>query len=241
VVGRSESTVGPDPEARERAIEALTSAPLFAQLNVAGLEAIADISSIRWYRKGQPFFFEGDPGDRLFLLVEGAVKIFVTSRQGEEMVLVTLGPGETFGELAAIGGGVRSASAETLERSLILTLERPALMDLLQQWPQITQGVLESLSDVVRRLTGRTADFVFLDLYGRVAKLLLSLAEEVEDDPNLVVELHMTQSDLARMVGIARQSLNNALHELARRGYIELQGKRIVILDAERLRSRAGV
>lgn len=177
----------------------------------------------------------------MFLLVEGAVKIFVTSRQGEEMVLVTLGPGETFGELAAIGGGVRSASAETLERSLILTLNRPALMNLLQQWPEIMQGVLESLSDVVRRLTGRTADFVFLDLYGRVAKLLLSLAGEVKDEKNLVVELHMTQSDLARMVGVARQSFNNALHELAKRGYIELQGKRIVILDVERLRARAGV
>jgi CRP/FNR family transcriptional regulator, cyclic AMP receptor protein len=241
VVGRSDSTVGPDPEVRERAIEALTSAPLFARLDPSGLEAIADISASRWYRRGQPIFFEGDPGDRLFLLVEGAVKIFVTSRQGEEMVLVTLGPGETFGELAAIGGGVRSASAETLERSLILTLNRPALMNLLQQWPEIMQGVLESLSDVVRRLTGRTADFVFLDLYGRVAKLLLSLAGEVKEEQNVVVDLHMTQSDLARMVGVARQSFNNALHELARRGYIELQGKRIVLLDVERLRSRAGV
>lgn len=225
------------------AVSLLKRTRLFGGVPAEALRRVADRSQFRSYRKGEVIVREGDTGDVLFVVVEGLVKVFVTSPEGAEMLLVTLGPTETFGELAVVDGGERSASAEALDATNLLMLRRPALLALLAEHPDLTEGLLHSLGSLVRRLTDQTADLVFLDLHGRVAKLLLGLVEERGEmrDGVRVLDLHLTQSDLASMVGGSRQSVNQILRTFETLGYIEVDGRRMLVRRPDLLRRQAGL
>ncbi|MFN2488624.1 MAG: Crp/Fnr family transcriptional regulator [Actinomycetota bacterium] len=227
----------------EQAVALLSRTQLLADLDQETLARLADRAIERSYRKGQLVFHQGDLGNSLFVIVEGLVKVFVTSEEGDEMVLVTLRSPETFGELALIDGGERSASAETLEPTSLLSLTRGTLIDLMSRHPGLTETLLRSLGGVVRRLTEQASDLVFLDLHGRVAKLLLALAEERGErrGDETLLDLHMTQSDLAGMVGGSRQSVNQILRSFERRGYLEFHGRQVVVKRPEVLRRRASL
>ena len=221
----------------------LSRTRLFGGLDQDVLRSLGERTIERSYRRGQLIFSQGDLGESLYVLVDGVVKVFVTSDRGDEMVLTTLHPPEVFGELALIDGGTRSASAEALEPAVALVLTRPTLLELLAQHPSLTDSLLRSLGAVLRRLTEQTSDLVFLDLHGRVAKLLLNLASEQENEEGdvVVLDLHMTQSDLAGMVGGSRQSVNQILQYFQARSYIELDGRRVKLLRPDLLRRRAGL
>ncbi len=225
----------------EQAVALLGRTQLFSGLDEASLTRLAERSIERSYRKGQIVFHQGDPGESLFVVVEGLVKVFVTSEEGDEMVLVTLASPEIFGELSLIDGGSRSASAQTLERTSLLSLTRTTLVGIMRENPALSEALLHSLGGVVRRLTEQAADLVFLDLHGRVAKLLLALAEErgERSGDEVLLDLHMTQSDVAGMVGGSRQSVNQILRSFERRGYLEFHGRQVVIKRPELLRRRA--
>jgi CRP/FNR family transcriptional regulator, cyclic AMP receptor protein len=227
----------------EAAAGLLGSTDLFKNLDPPVLDQLARSVTFRNYRRGHLIFAQGEPGDSLFVISEGLVKVFVTSEEGEDMVLVTLRPPETFGELALIDGGLRSASAEAIEPTTTLTLSRGPLIELLQGHPNLAQALLSSLGGLVRRLTEQAADLVFLDLHGRVAKLLLTLAEERgrREGQEVLLDLQVTQSDLAAMVGGSRQSVNHILHAFQRRGYLEIEGRRIALKDLKALAKRAGL
>jgi CRP/FNR family transcriptional regulator, cyclic AMP receptor protein len=227
----------------EAAAGLLGSTDLFKNLDPPVLDQLARSVTFRNYRRGHLIFAQGEPGDSLFVISEGLVKVFVTSEEGEDMVLVTLRPPETFGELALIDGGLRSASAEALEPTTTLTLSRGTLIELLQRHPNLAQALLSSLGGLVRRLTEQAADLVFLDLHGRVAKLLLALAEERgrHEGEEVLLDLQVTQGDLAAMVGGSRQSVNHILHAFQRRGYLEIEGRRIALKDLRALAKRAGL
>jgi len=227
----------------EDAAALLARTGIFHTLERNKLQQLAQRAVERSYRKNQLVFHQGDLGDSLFVLVEGVVKVVVTSEEGDEMLLVTMRPPETFGELALIDGGPRSASAETLEPTTVLVLTRETLLQLLHDDPAITEGLLRSVGAVVRRLTEHAADLVFLDLPGRVAKLLLGLADErgAPTDRGIVLDLHMTQSDLAARVGGSRQSVNQILRQFESRGYLELQGRQVWLKNPELLRKRAAL
>ncbi|CAN5550844.1 cAMP-activated global transcriptional regulator CRP [soil metagenome] len=227
----------------EAAAGLLGSTDLFKNLDPPVLDQLARSVTFRNYRRGHLIFAQGEPGDSLFVISEGLVKVFVTSEEGEDMVLVTLRPPETFGELALIDGGLRSASAEALEPTTTLTLSRGTLIELLQRHPNLAQALLSSLGGLVRRLTEQAADLVFLDLHGRVAKLLLTLAEERgrHEGLEVLLDLQVTQGDLAAMVGGSRQSVKHILHAFQRRGYLEVEGRRIALKDLTALAKRAGL
>jgi CRP/FNR family transcriptional regulator, cyclic AMP receptor protein len=227
----------------EAAAGLLGSTDLFKNLDPPVLDQLARSVTFRNYRRGHLIFAQGEPGDSLFVISEGLVKVFVTSEEGEDMVLVTLRPPETFGELALIDGGLRSASAEAVEPTTALILSRGTLIELLQGHPTLAQALLSSLGGLVRRLTEQAADLVFLDLHGRVAKLLLTLAEERgrREGQEVLLDLQVTQSDLAAMVGGSRQSVNHILHAFQRRGYLEIEGRRIALKDLKALAKRAGL
>jgi CRP/FNR family cyclic AMP-dependent transcriptional regulator len=227
----------------EHAATLLAKTDLFENLDDAARRALAEVSVDRSYKKGHLIFHQGDLGEALFVVVEGHVKVFVTSEDGDEMVLVTLGPSDVFGELAIVDGGPRSASAEALEPTKVIALTRTVLLDLLRRHPQSTDALLRSLGSLVRRLTEQASDLVFLDLYGRVAKLLLGFAERSapHDNGEVALDLHVTQTDLAAMVGGSRQSVNQILHAFERRGYLELKGRKIVLRRPDELRRRAGL
>ena len=227
----------------ETAAGLLGATDLFKDLDPLVLEQLGRSVTIRNYRRGHLIFSQGEPGDSLFVIAEGLVKVFVTSEEGEDMVLVTLRSPETFGELALIDGGLRSASAEALEPTSALTLSRSTLIELLQSHPALAQALLASLGGLVRRLTEQAADLVFLDLHGRVAKLLLLLAEERgrRENQEILLDLQVTQGDLAAMVGGSRQSVNHILQAFQRRGYLEIKGRRIALKDLQALAKRAGL
>jgi CRP/FNR family transcriptional regulator, cyclic AMP receptor protein len=227
----------------DAAVALLRQARLFADLREETLRTLADRSVERSFPRHGRLFYQGDPGSGLFVVASGLVKVVVTSEDGEEMVLVTLGPGEALGELSIVDGGPRSASAEALEPTVALIITRPVLLELATRDRALTEALLQALGGLLRRLTEQASDLVFLDLPGRMAKLLAGLAAErgTETPEGIELDANLTQSDLAGMVGASRQSVNQILQGFARRGYLQVQGRRIVVHRLDLLRRRAGL
>jgi CRP/FNR family cyclic AMP-dependent transcriptional regulator len=185
--------------------------------------------------KGQMVFWQDDPGESMFVLLEGSVKLIVCSRDGELMELHRHDAPATFGELALLDGGPRSASAEAVERSTLLVVTRAEVLRLLRAEEQVAEALLRSLGAIVRRTTRQISDLAFLSLQGRVAAKLLDLTE-----PGGARTRRVTQVELATMVGGARQTVNQALRSLESRGYIRADGRVFEILDRDQLRRLAG-
>ncbi|MEA2485308.1 MAG: family transcriptional regulator, cyclic receptor protein [Actinomycetota bacterium] len=221
----------------------LAATRLFGELDPAALSSLAERAVERTYKKGQLLVYQGDSGDSLFVIIEGLVKVMVTSEEGEEMVLVTLRPSDTFGELSLVDGGPRSASAEAVEPTRVLIITRAILLELLGDHPSLTDSLLRSLGSLARRLTEQAADLVFLDIHGRMAKLLLSMADQrgKQTESGVVLDLNLTQADLAAMVGGSRQSVNQTLRSFESRGYLEIEGRSITLRKPDELRRRAGL
>jgi CRP-like cAMP-binding protein len=224
------------------AIRLLRETAMFAGIDDAAAGQLGSRLVRRTYRRGQPLFHQGDPGDALYVLVDGSVAVVVSSENGDRMVLTTLHAPDVLGEIALLDGGVRSASAEAVEETAALVLSRATFLDLMREHPTLVDQLLRALGGLVRRLSEQASDFVFLDLPGRVAKVLLRLAEdsgpEVEGVP---VEVAVTQGRLAEMAGGSRQSVNQILQTFQQRGLLELQGRRVLICRPDQLRRRAGI
>jgi CRP/FNR family cyclic AMP-dependent transcriptional regulator len=219
-------------------VEILRSATIFADLPDDVLARLAAHCVRRSYRRNQYLWYQGDDGAHLVVVASGLVKVVLSSPQGGEVVLTTLGPGEISGELAVLDGSPRSASVVAAEPTTVVMLSRATVLELLNRYPSVLDAVLRALGDLIRRLTEQAGDFVFLDLGGRVAKLLLHLAE-AHGAGSTVLDLGLTQSDLAAMVGATRPAVNRVLQQLAARGVIKVDGQRIVLLNVAELRRRA--
>jgi CRP/FNR family cyclic AMP-dependent transcriptional regulator len=211
----------------------LARTELFSGIDEATRRRIAEHVAERVVEPGQCVFTQDEPGDRMYVLAEGAVKLFVSSRDGGIVELVRHRPPATFGEVALLDGGPRTASAEAVERSTLLVVTRPELLRLLRTEDQVAEALLRILGTIVRRTTRQVTDLVFLDLRGRVARQLLALA----GDGNAWTSV--TQAELASMVSGARQTVNQALRSLESGGYIRASGRSFEILDRERLEDLA--
>ncbi len=222
--------------------ELLAETDLFGVLDPATLEEMATRTLVRVVEKGQTIFVQDEPGDRMFVIAEGAVKLVVRSAQGEVVELVRHWRPATFGEVALLDGGTRSATAEAVERATLVVVTRDELIHLLRSDPQVVDRVLEALGGLIRRADQQATELVFLDLPGRLARRLLELAETPGDGPKgpRLRTRRVTQTELANMVGGSRQSVNIALRSLERRGFIRLVGWSIELLDPVELRRRAG-
>ncbi|MGQ0843656.1 MAG: Crp/Fnr family transcriptional regulator [Sporichthyaceae bacterium] len=224
----------------ERVAELLGRTEPFAALDGRPLLALAEVASVRTYKRGQYVFGQEDPGDAMFVLVSGSVKVLVNSPDGAEVLFCTLGEGEVFGELSFLDGRPRSASVLTVEATQAIALTRAALDSVLDTQPAIARALLVYLTEMVRRLSEQAADLVFLDLEGRLAKCLDRLAEDkgkVESE-GVRLDLNITQSDLASMVGASRPSVNQALQSFNKRGFVRTEGRSILITDRAALRRR---
>jgi CRP/FNR family cyclic AMP-dependent transcriptional regulator len=210
----------------------LARTELFSGIDLATRRRIAEHVAERVVERGQCVFTQDQPGDRMYVLAAGAVKLFVSSRDGGIVELVRHRPPATFGEVALLDGGPRSASAEAVERSLLLVVTRAELVALLRSEEQVAEALLRTLGAIVRRTTRQVSDLVFLDLQGRVARQLLELAG---DGVGAGRTRQVTQAELASMVSGARQTVNQALRSLEVRGYIRADGRSFEILDRERL------
>jgi CRP/FNR family transcriptional regulator, cyclic AMP receptor protein len=209
----------------------LASLPLFGGVPAAELRDTADRSRLRRYPRGQVVFSTGDPSDTLLVMVSGRIKVVVRSADGGELMLAIVGAGGLIGELGVIDGGPRSADAEAMDPTELLLVPRDAVLDLLSRFPNVSMRLLEAVTSSLRRLTDAAADLVFLDLPRRVAKALL----EQPRNPAGVIELGLSQEQLAHRVAGTRQSVNQAMRGFERRGWIAVEGRKILLREPSAL------
>lgn len=217
------------------------NAPLFAALDVEGAAALRASLVERNVVKGEVLFAEGEPGDRMYVIVEGKVKLGQTSVDGRESLLAVLGPAEMFGELSLFDPGTRTSTATALTDAIVLGLGNDQLRPWLAGRPEVAAALLQALARRLRRTNEAMADLVFSDVPGRVAKALMELGEKfgtITPD-GLMVTHDMTQEELAQLVGASRETVNKALADFAQRGWIRLESRQVLILDVERLGKRA--
>jgi len=201
------------------------------QQNIAAIEdpmvrELATRGQIRSFPKNTVFINEGDRGDSLFVIVTGRVKVFVSDNQGREMILDIHGPGQYVGEMA-LDGRPRSASVMTLEATICAMVTRDALKDAIVANPDLAMSLIEELIDRARIATDTIKNLALMDVYGRVARLLLSLARE--RDGKLVVPERLTQQDIADRVGASRDMISRIFKDLTTGGYVTVVDRQITL------------
>jgi CRP/FNR family cyclic AMP-dependent transcriptional regulator len=221
------------------AAAALRRCGLFGGADDAAIETLIRVLRVRRFRRGETIFHQGDPGDALFVVDHGSVKVVLPSDEGAEPAIVAiLGPGEFFGELAILDGAPHSATIVAVEPTETLVLHRDAFLALIDSDAGLRRALLASLATEIRRLTGHVEDLHFLDLPGRLASRILRLAESagtVADDGAVRIAWPYTQSELAGMIGGSRQSVNRVLADLADQHLVRLERDQLVVLDRDRL------
>ena len=223
--------------------EALAAVPLFGGLDADGLENLIRGMRMRRFRRNETVFHLGDPGDALFIVMSGSIKITLPADTGDEAILATLRPGDFFGELALLDGAPRSATAIAIEATETYVLPRDRFRELVATEPVMREALLATLAAEVRRLTHHVEELHFLDITGRLASRLARMANEpgatAEADGSIRLAGPLTQGDLAAMIGCTRQSVNKLLGQFTDDGLIRLERDRIVILDLEGLNRTA--
>ena len=228
--------------ARTTAAEALRSCALFSRVDDATLAVCINSLRTRRYRRNKTIFHQGDPGDSLYIIESGAVKIVLPSPEGEdEAIIATLSPGDFFGELALLDGAERSATAIAHEATTALVLRRDAFGQLIDTVPALRHELLAGLVAELRRLTHHVEELHFLDLPGRLARRIVRLAREVEPDPDGSVTLNwsFSQSELAAMIGGTRQTVNRLLGDFTAEGLIRIDRDTLLVPDLDRLERAA--
>jgi CRP/FNR family transcriptional regulator/CRP/FNR family cyclic AMP-dependent transcriptional regulator len=219
-------------------VDSLTAVPFFAGLDADALQQVAAGMRSRRFRRGEVIFHVDDPGDALFIIVSGEVKIGLPSEAGEEAILVRLQAGDVFGELALLDGAPRSATATALSAVETVVLPRDRFRELISNEPAVRDALLASLAMELRRLTTHVEELHFLDITGRLAACLLRMASDggtTLPDGAVRLRTSLTQGDLASMVGSTRQSVNKLLGQFAGDGYLRLERDAIVLTDLDGL------
>ena len=206
----------------------LKNIPLFRDLQKDDLDAIAQVAVVKSFPKNGVVITEGEFTRSLYVILSGKVKVYLDDKNGKELVLDVKGPGEYFGEMV-LDEGPRSASVVTTEPCRLAVISTTEFKNLLLKHPQLALHVLENLIHMVRGLNEHVRSLALLDVYGRVARMLLDLA--VEQGGNHVIPEKLTQQEMASRVGASREMINRILRDLATGGYIRVEGKRIIITN----------
>ena len=217
------------------------SAPLFNSMDEADVQALLSSMSQVELSRGDTLFHEDEPGDRLFIIAEGKIKLGRSSGDGRENLLAILGPSEMFGELSLFDPGPRSLSASAVSDCLLYELAHSELVKAITNHPNLAKHLLSALARRLRRTNEALADLVFSDVPGRVAKALLDLSTRFGEkvDEGVRVAHDLTQEELAQLVGASRETVNKALADFATRGWVRREGRAVVLLDIDRLERRA--
>ncbi len=181
----------------------------------------------RSYAAGANIIQEGDKGDSLFVILSGKVKVYVSDRDGRDMVLDFHGPGDYIGEMA-LDGRPRSASVAAVEPTVCSMVTRDALRAAIAANPDVAMTLISTLIERARIATDNVKNLALMDVYGRVARLLLSIAQE-QPDGRLVVPERMTQQDIAERVGASRDMVSRIFKDLTAGGYITVVDRQITI------------
>ena len=209
----------------------LKQVPLFAGLADEDIRELMSVAKRRTFRSGEVIFHREDPGQVLYVIKEGKVKISLISPDGQEISLVVFGKGECFGEFASLDGLPRSADAIAMEKVECYTLQRSDFHKAIMKNPKIAIQVMEVLSKRLRSTDQMVEDLIFLDVYGRVAKKLLELADThgTKVENGIRIDVRLTQQELASMVGSSRESVNKVMGYFTDKNFISTDKHKITL------------
>lgn len=213
----------------------LRAVSIFADLEPSALTALERVAEARDYEEGAVIVSEEEPGDALFVLLRGRVKVVLYGASGREMILsIFKTPGDFFGEMSLLDDEPRSASVIASDRSRLLTLSRREFQAHITAHPRTALRVLTELSRRLRRADGVIGNLALLDVFGRLAGKLREMAavEGEEREDGILIRQRPTQAEIAAMIGASRETVSRALSELARRGYLEMSGKKLLLRRA---------
>jgi CRP-like cAMP-binding protein len=214
-------------------IKHIGAIPFFEELPDEQIDDLSMIVTDQEFHRGQIIFSEGDEGTGFYVVVSGRVKIFKLSSEGKEQILHIFGPGDPFGEVAMFSGQHFPANAEAMEASRLFFFPRDSFADLIKRNPSLALNMLAILSRRLRRFANLIDDLSLKEVPGRLAAHLLYLTGQKEGAEEL--ELTITKSQLASLLGTIPETLSRILGKMTAQGLIETDGRRIKILDREAL------
>ena len=219
----------------------LQQTALFSNMADSDLHQISKDIVERHYQSGEIVFHEGDPGQLMYLVKSGSVRIFVNGLDGSETSVILMGrPGQMFGELAVIDGLPRSATAVAMTSTILCTLNRSTFRAHMRRYPQFSLNFMNALSTRVRYNTMQMDSFASLGISQRLARKLMELAQtygQAQAD-GVYINMTLTQSDLASLIGATRESINKNLRFFRRHQWIHMDQGHITILDPDALRAQ---
>ena len=215
----------------------LQKVPLFSQLAPADLQRVLDLAREKAYPKNSVILFEDDPGDALFVVASGQVKVVLIGEDGREVILSVLGEGQFFGEMSLIDDEPRSAHVIAMEDSNLVVLRREDFEAILLQTPVIAVALLKELTRRLRQADEKVGSLVLLDVHGRVARLMLEMADEEGGER---ITRRLTHHTIAQMIGSSRETVSRTMRDLVDKGHIAVSRKDIVIRDRQALEQAAG-
>ena len=206
----------------------LRRVPLFSGLTEQQLDALAAGSARRSYPKGRTIVSEGEPSQSMYILLAGRAKVQRSDSEGKEVILAVLGSGEFFGEMSLIDDSPRSASVITLESCEFMAVSKDAFKTMLQQSPEVSMAVMRGLVRRLREADKKIETLALLDVYGRVARVLLDFSEDVGGER--VVKNRLPRQEIAKMIGASREMVSRVMKGLELDGYIMPmpEGKRVL-------------
>jgi len=211
--------------------ELLRTVPIFSELGDADVVSINRLTARRHYAKDSVVFFEKERGDSLFMILSGRIKVTILGDDGREIILSMLGAGDFFGEMALLDDEPRSASAIAAEDSELLSLSRADFESLVRENPSITMGLIRVLTARLRHANQQISTLALLDVYGRVANVILDMAREEGKrlkDGRVVVR-RATHQEIANRIGTTRETVTRMLKELERQRLIHVEGKEMIL------------
>jgi CRP-like cAMP-binding protein len=211
--------------------ELLRSVPIFSELTEADFASLAKVANRRRYPKDSVVFFENEQGDFFFMILEGRIKVTILGDDGREVILSLLGSGDFFGEMALLDNEPRSATAIAVEESELLSLHRTDFQTVLTDNRSITTALIKILTARLRRANHQISTLALLDVYGRVARVIVDMAREegrrLRD--GRIAFRRATHQEIANRIGTTRETVTRMLKDLERQGLIHIEGKEIVV------------
>ena len=212
--------------------------PIFSELDNETLEKISKLGIRKSFKKDSVVLFEHETGSALFVIVEGKVKVSRVSDDGKEVILTILGDSDFFGEMAILDGLSRSANVTAMEDSELFIIQRSEFLELLHVHPEVSVALLQELTQRLRAADMKIKSLSLKDAEGKVATVILQLADDVGKIKQGTVEIEKLpfQHDLANMAGTSRETISRTLHTFAKKGLVELDGSKLRIMNYEKFK-----
>lgn len=205
----------------------LSKVYLFKDLSEDNLTELAKQTTLKHFPKNAILVNEGDDTDSLYIIESGKIKIYVSDETGKEIILTLHGSGDYFGEISLLDGAPRSASAMALEKSKLYIIKKRQFESFLLNDPEACMRVMRGLTHRLRELTDSVRDLALIDVYGRIAKKLTSMAHDEEGKQ--IISQKLTHKEIAAMIGSSREMVSRIMKELSRGGYILVEKDRMII------------